>query len=89
MVAASFCLAISSFLAATLLVTLSTLRVVFAKTTLAAAIFALMASFLAGGAAANFFLRAKILLAAFSCAFNAAFLSGFFALASAALAAAT
>jgi len=45
--------------------------------------------FLAGGAAANFFLRAKILLAALSCAFKAAFLSGFFALANAALAAAT
>ena len=77
------------FLAATLLVTLSTLRVVFAKATLTAAIFALMASFLAGGAAANFFLSAKILLAALICAFKAAFLSGFLALASAALAAAT
>lgn len=67
--------------------TLSTLRVAFAKATLAAAILALMASFLAGGAAANFFLSAKILLAALSCAFNAAFLSGFLALARAALAA--
>lgn len=89
MVAASFYLAIRSFLAATLLVTLSTLRVAFAKTTLAAAIFALMASFFAGGAAANFFLSAKILLAALSCAFKAAFLSGLLALASAAFAAAT
>lgn len=89
MVAASFYLAIRSFLAATLLVTLSTLRVAFAKTALAAAIFALMASFLAGGAAANFFLSAKILLAALSCAFKAAFLSGLLALASAAFAAAT
>jgi len=70
-------------------VTLSTLRVAFAKTALAAAIFALMASFLAGGAAVNFFLSAKILLQALSCAFKAAFLSGLLALASAAFAAAT
>ena len=78
-----------SFLAATLLVTLSTLRVAFAKTTLAAAILALMASFFAGEAAANFFLSAKILLAALSCAFKAAFLLGLLTLASAALIALT
>jgi len=70
-------------------VTLSTLRVALAKTRLAAAIFALMASFLAGEAAANFFLSVKILRAALSCAFKAAFLSGLLALASAFFAAAT
>ncbi len=87
--AASFCFAMRIYLAATLLETLSTLRVVFAKITLAAAIFSLIAAFFAGGAAANFFLRAKTLLAAFSCAFKAVFFSGFFALASSALVAAT
>jgi len=48
-----------------------------------------MASFLAGGAAANFFLSANILVQALICAFKAAFLSGFLALASAFFAAAS
>lgn len=67
--------------------TLITLRVAFAKTALAAAIFALIAAFFAGGAAANFFLSAKIFLAALSCAIKAAFFAGLLALARAALAA--
>ena len=57
---------------------------------MAAAIFALMAAFFSGVlAAANFFLRAKTLLAALSCAFKAAFFAGLLVFASAALAAAT
>jgi hypothetical protein len=72
-----------------LLEALRTLREAFAKTALAATIFALMAAFFSGVvAAANFFLRAKTLFAALSCAFNAAFFSGFFVLIRASFAAA-
>jgi len=47
-----------------------------------AAIFALMAAFLASGALFNCNLRAAIYFATLSAAFNAFFLSGFFAVAS-------
>ena len=56
-----------------------------ANDALAASSLALMAAFLAGGAANNFFLSSATFLAALSWAFKAAFFSGFLTLASLAL----